>query len=456
MTIVILHYNQSDRDLGHTARNLMRRMLSPLCGLDQMIGFVSKSAGEARFVVAGAELTGVHLLRQEPQPKPGFYHIGGMGVILDEAIIRTLGETVERYCQLISEVGQSASIRFATYRDMEKLGVPILAAEKLRLFAPDQFAAKGFPFASLDPDAPLGWIPAHSVFDDETVWVPAQLVLVGYTIKRAKGEPWLSSAVTTGTAAHVDYERAFNNAILELIQIDAAMGHWYANSNALEIILDDRVAWLSSLIERSFPRRAPPPRFFWLPNADLPGATVACLITSNGDEMPAVGVGLGVASDLGEALYKALLEALGVAQLAKLTTFELSPLFRKPDDVGQGKVYDLDSNVVHYAAPENTGPLWAKFTRGGRIAASQLPPGIAGNMQTQITTMVDAFKATGKDLYFLDLTTSDARELGFRTVRLWSSDTLALCLPGAPPALHPRFLAYGGFQRADEYPHPYP
>jgi len=68
--------------------------------------------------------------------------------------------------------------------------------------------------------------------------------------------------------------------------------------------------------------------------------------------------------------------------------------------------------------------------------------------------LIAAFKETGKELAFLDLTTPDIADLGFRVARVWSPDTLSLSLPSAAPVLHPRFRAYGGVIR--ESPHPYP
>ncbi|MEO3807282.1 hypothetical protein [Nonomuraea sp. B1E8] len=57
-------------------------------------------------------------------------------------------------------------------------------------------------------------------------------------------------------------------------------------------------------------------------------------------------------------------------------------------------------------------------------------------------------------MLYADLTTRDARALGFTVARVWSPDTLSACLASAPPAAHPRFAAYGGIVRND--PHPYP
>jgi hypothetical protein len=86
--------------------HLTRRMLSPLCGLDRRVGYVLRGRHGPRFLVAGGELTGVHVLLGEPEP--GSYHIGGTGVFPREALVRTLGETVERYAQFVAPLARYA------------------------------------------------------------------------------------------------------------------------------------------------------------------------------------------------------------------------------------------------------------------------------------------------------------------------------------------------------------
>lgn len=76
---------------------LLRTLLNPMVGINQHIGCVLKSANEPRIITVGAELTGVHMLAGIEYPGPGAYHVGGSGCCEDEALIKTLGESIERY-----------------------------------------------------------------------------------------------------------------------------------------------------------------------------------------------------------------------------------------------------------------------------------------------------------------------------------------------------------------------
>ena len=68
--------------------------------------------------------------------------------------------------------------------------------------------------------------------------------------------------------------------------------------------------------------------------------------------------------------------------------------------------------------------------------------------------LIDAFESSQKDLFYTDISSLEAKELGFHIARVWSKDLISLSLPSAVPVLHPRFQAYGGVKH--EYPHPYP
>src|SRR5579871_2404261 len=81
---------------------LLKKILNPLCGVVQEMGFIRRASRESRVIISGADLTGVHILLNQPHPGRGAYHIGGAGLHLNEAIIKTLAESLERYSQLVA------------------------------------------------------------------------------------------------------------------------------------------------------------------------------------------------------------------------------------------------------------------------------------------------------------------------------------------------------------------
>jgi len=193
------------------------------------------------------------------------------------------------------------------------------------------------------------------------------------------------------------------------------------------------------------------PTFFWIPNADLPGFTIACLYLNEAGGKPAVAVGLGCALQLPEAIYKAWLEAAGVRQLAAMALIELPLTAQKLRTIARG-IYDLDTNVCWYADGRGADLVRERFASSNPLAASELPPDGPRETPAAIAHLVSAFDETGKEVYQQDLTTPDIAELGFVVERVWSPDTLSLCMPSAPPAAHGRFQAYGGLAHGHPAP----
>ncbi|MBA3812424.1 MAG: YcaO-like family protein [Caulobacteraceae bacterium] len=441
----------SSGDVPAGTARLLRRMLCPLTGLTQAIGFVLRDPMEPRLAVAGGEMTGVHMLRGSRPPKPGAYHIGGCGTTYAEALIKTLGETIERYSHFAA-LADGLAVTLTTSRMARADDTPSFVPDGSALFSGEQYRRPGFPFEPLSEDREIGWVRARSLIDGAPVAIPAQQALVGYL--RSPGEPRFTAGVTTGSAAHTDPVKALRNALLEVVQIDAAIGLWHGAAKPVQIVLDERVAAAGRAIDRTLHPHGPSLRFFWLPNPDLVGLSVACLVES--PAAPHVALGLGCDLRLSQAIYKAFLEGVAVAHLAKIILFRQRVEEAAAAAAADHAVtfYDLDSNVGHYASGADGEVIRSRFPGRTPIAASRVAPDAGGSPSQDVARLIEAFAATSKRLALLDLTTPDVADLGFAALRVWSPDTLCLPLPSAPPLLHPRFAAYGGV--ALDRPHPYP
>jgi thiazole/oxazole-forming peptide maturase SagD family component len=449
-----LSFNRHGRELCGGTGLLLKRMLSPLCGLDQRIVLSLLAEASPHMASIGAELTGVHVLLGLPPPPIGSYHIGGVGLSLDNAIVRTLGESVERYAQLTAAIYQEHIIRFTTRDALAAAGHRVLKTQQLVMFDAAQHARPNFPFTPFRPDMPIGWVEGSSLFGGDACWIPAQAAFVGYLARSHLGESRIVSGVTTGSAAHRTHDRALLNAILELVQIDCAMGHWFSSWPAHPVLFDERVEIVKEIIQKRAGIRGAPPEFFWIPSPDLPGFVIACMVRRQGGGLPAAAVGLGCSLRLAEALYKAWLEAVGVANLVVINLLQAETAKISMLAENEPEIYDLDTNVAWYAVGHGAERLHERFIDGKVMTAAALPDDVRMEPISAVDHLVGAFRNTGKDLYHWDLTPCDVSELGLVVDRVWSPDTLNISLPSAPPVLHPRFMDYGGVSHVQ--PHPYP
>lgn len=415
-------------------RALRARLVSDLTGLSPSAAFLLRGAGAPRVVVATGRLA--HIEPLAGLSGRGVHHISGAGLDVEGATIAVLAETVERYAQYAAAAALQPRIVYASARSMAAGADAIVL---LRRFSDEQLARPGFPFSALSAHDSIGWVPAITQPRGSLCWLPAQDALLGY--QPIQPEPRFTFGVSTGTAVHTTPKLAKVNCLLELIQIDAAMGNWFGarRPRALDLEESERTRAVAALVRRHLQFGGPVPHFYWLPSPDLPGLTIAAVIES--PEPPVAVVGLGCAPDLEPAVLKAFLEANAVARHARL----LAPM-TQPPAIPDG-LYDLDANVAYYASEMRT-TFRERFASCPEVNADDLPED-AGEVD-----LVSAFAAAGKRLAFVDLTTPDVAALGLHAARIWSPDTLMLSLPSAPPALHPRWAAYGGIQNLA--PHPYP
>jgi thiazole/oxazole-forming peptide maturase SagD family component len=440
--------------IKYQSEKLMKKILSPFCGLSQEIGYVSRIQSDKRLMIGSSALTGIHVLFNRPNPGRGAYHIGGTGILPNESMIRILGETIERYAQLISDFSFASRLKFASYKEMLQMSEPVLPFEACSFYSDNQLNRPGFPFNKISFDSKLSWIKMVSLNDPVATWVPAQFILVGYDIRRKDGEPWITSAVTTGTAAHVDYASAFRAALLELIQLDSVMGHWYSSWKAYEIEMDERTANLNKLINQYSIASRHTYRFYYIPNPDLAGFSIACVYIQD-TALPRVVIGLGADLLLENAMYKAFLETVASVGLARMLIFKGKyQLDKHISPIDPDQLYDLDRNVEYYGCGKAFHFIEDRFLNMHKIKASDLPSDKGGNQQEQVNHLINTFVKNNKRIYWLDLTNVEAKSLGFRVARVWSPDTLSLCLPSAPQSMHSRFNDYGGIEH--EHPHPYP
>lgn len=429
-------------------QKLLSELVSPITGLDKQLGFIHRSSRDPKIISLGAVLTGVHTLFGTPDPGPGAYHIGGSGLCVEEAMIKTLAESVERYSHFMVNYSDKFECVYKSYRDMKASDQNVIDLTLLQLFSEKQFNQEHFPFQSYNQESLVGWVKLSDLNHGKNVWVPAQMLFVGYSLNHNHHEMRHFPSVTTGTAVHTDYDQALLNALMELIQIDATMGHWYSKSIAPKILLDNRARFMKNILQKCANFATYQAEFYYLSNIDLPGHVVACVFM-NENAIPRVSIGLGADFSLNTSLYKAYLEACGVLQLSKLNLFNFETSEKKSSTFN-----DLDNNVRYYAAGNSSELIEQKFSNSKFVPASILPKYEFNHIKESIQFIQSHFSETNKDLFSYNLECKESKSLGLHSLRLWSPNLLSLAIPGAPPVKHPRFDDYGGF--GSDALHPYP
>lgn len=447
--------------LDSETRRLLARACSPFVGLVRDLVYAAYDEGGPSAHTFLPDVPEFHRLAGI-QTKPQ-YHLGGYGFTLREAARRAVGESIERSAHVLYVVEHRDTIRYSSLDAMREAEDCFVDPNSLAHFTHDQRNRPDFPFRYIRSDEMIGWAPMLDLNSRCQTWLPLQVLVTGYA---THNEHRAVPAMTTGTASHLDISQSFQGALLELLQLDSAMGHWYSGRSASHLVLSEkdspRIARLmqqnSCMLDRSGGRF----EFYLLPNPDgVPMYSVACAYRS--EQYPALALGLGASLDLERAIYSSLYETIPIAMIALMEAVRV--LFDFPEDgevkrkftnlkaayanFDGAKVSDLETAVGANAMPDRAESLFpARFDPENTVDFCDADRGTVGFSQL-LAAVLEKHK-----LYAMDLGFSDAARLGFRVTRLYSPTLIPLCFPSFPEEAHPRFAVYGGVNNTA--PHPYP
>lgn len=433
---------------------LWENLVSPFCGIVQNLFVFHRQAFDPKGIAITAQLNQVALFRGIKDSIN--YHIGGMGMMREEAMKKCLAESYERYIPVIFDAERKFPSFFGSYSSLHEKsqsefftnGEPkdlILESETFVYFSAHQYRKENF-FTEFNAQTKLNWSRVPELIQKNNIWIPTQLLFFSYLPKTHLGERRINHVVSTGTAVHRNFRNCILNSLLEIIQIDTAIGHWYTGYQAFKIDLTNRTAHLQKIITKSIEHNNVQIEFYWLPQTEFSIFTVICMGKS--DRIPFYSFGLGADLSLEAAMYKAYLEFYGTRLLGQSLA-----ILNQEKKVNSAHIQNLDDNVLFYATQKKNKAIPLKFSGVSSVKDSDLPPDLQWTESQIIKILIEQFADTGKNLIGINFTTEESKSLDLVATKLWSPQLLTVPLPSAVPTNHKRFLDYGGIQH-DE-PHPY-
>lgn len=447
----------------HPAFHHVLREFASLCGqqcgiTEAVIAPVAAVRGEPYLAAVTGRMPAYHrLVLRDPQ-KEMQYHLSGYGLYPEEAVVRFLGESVERYAAVMAAGVCSDRIVYASRAELEGQGT-VLPLEYLNLLAPDQQRRLASLIHDFAPDAadagdPLAWVRCPSlVRPGEEVWVPAQLFFLAFRPQAGHPHKTVVPSFSTGTAAHRTAIQALVNALIEAIQTDAFVIRWYARLPARRVVVDDPA--VLEVLDRL--GLGPDSAYeiialdYGLP--DLPLPVFGVFLRRKDTRIPHVTFGVQGGWDPRRALVRAVMEAQAVQSLG---------LFKALFDpvsyhiaVSDSAYTDLDTNVLFFASDqrsEEKDRLLAEAV-AGEVALSEFPQG-PRDPEDQLAGLVQAVARVSRYAVFLDITPPELHPRGWHVMRVLIPELVPMCLPGFPYEQHPRLRQFGGV--CNPYPHPLP
>lgn len=405
------------------------RLVSDRTGIISKIDFEELFPGEPDVYSAHSEPANVSVLCGQE----ALNHGDAASISPERAMIKSVGECVERYC---SGQYEEKSLVLSTYEELE---IDAVDPQTFSLYSNKQYSQENFPFSPLTPQKPLRWAQGHSLRDDVSRWVPAGFVYVPYLFDAPKETPYFNP-ISTGLACGPDTSWALYKSILEVIERDTFMLVWKNRLSQPRLdpwsSNDPFVRQLLRVLEY-VPLDCEV--FYLTSNIKVP---VIIVILKNSSGVPYTTMGIGADLDPNRALAQALEEAyltfLGMSRYAKLRkNYKPEPNF---EDIKNPTLHAL----AHAVCPELRSSLNFLTSSDTQLSFDALSNLSTDSKVDNVQTLVEMLADKDFDVISYDLTTLDIDEVGFKVVRS--------VIPGMQPLDINHTRRYEGGKRLYEVP----
>ncbi|MBS4054613.1 MAG: YcaO-like family protein [Thermaerobacter sp.] len=385
----------------HASLARLNALVSPYTGVVRQLFEILPAVDDARAFYFSTVATASDDLLGGPCNKNN----GGGHYNREIAIAAAIGEAVERYsCTYISK----QRLILSTAKD---LGFLAVCPETFSLFDGWQYTQAKFPFKQFNIDTKVHWVDGFSLPDGEVVFLPAEMVYLGYDA--SKEGTSIGYSTSSGLACGPTLEEAILSALLEAIERDAFMLTWL-NRLSLPVVDLTTDATVAKEIEQQLT-----PAGLQHSVIDMSifcGVPTALGIVRNvNSELGVFTVGAASATSMASATRKALLEAYQTRTWARSTQLEQPRRSFQPDF---SDIRTFDDHILFYAHAKNARHVAFLDAAEAQVSLESTRP-IAGDTAfDRIVEVTRRLKAKGLTAYAVDVTSPDIRQAGMHVVKV--------------------------------------
>lgn len=336
------------------------------------------------------------------------HHGFGISAIPERAVIKAIGECIERYAAFPPD---HRALVFGSRATISQT-CRAVAPGSFALFSPAQYADQALPFEHPACQRPMHWVKGVSLTCGDPVLVPASFVFVPYDsrITSYASDPCFATPISTGLACGQTYGAAVYRGLLEVIERDAFMLSWRHELSMPTLDTRQFRGALTQSLLRAV-GAIPVSCVVKLATVDISVSVVLVMLTATTPRFPLFAMGAGADFDTEQALVLALEEAL-------LCYSGLSRV-ESPQEVDERAELARGVNAValHGLAHARDASLQAmrhclvKPTAFASDALTARRDGTLGDL-------VQELNEKGYEAIAVDLTPEDIDEAGFKVVRV--------------------------------------
>lgn len=382
------------------------------------------------------------------------YHLSGYGIYRDEAIIRLLGEGVERYALFTANLYFEEKLKYASYNQLkEKYPNNVIPFAYVKIYSDEdcnKLNSLGI-LENITEDDILSWVLLPSLFDREKeYYVPAQNFFLSHIIRREKKEKVFIGGFSKGSASHKNIKLALKSAITEIVECDACMIKWYTESKVKEVVIDDDV--LNETINTILSDINYKIRVFDYTIDKKLGYVFTVMLINKNEKSPYIVVGASSGLNPKKVIYRAFMEALAI-----LTLNINGPLSMPADylETKYQKTYlNLDSNVNYWASLDDKDKK-LRFINSKVTEKIELRKYKNLEENTDLEYLFNGLYNISKYAVYLDITPTEISDKDLHVMRVYVPELVQMSMPAFPYSKHPRIIKNGGISN-NEFPHPLP
>lgn len=372
----------------------------------------------------------------------------GCGFHWEDAILGTIGETLERYASTFYDINESI---YSTYSNLQHQAIH---PNQFTLFHPKQYASiANFGMEPFTENTPLNWFPTIDLTNGKETYLPGQIIYLPFS----RDEKNITISTSTGLAAHTNYYQAILSGLHEAIERDSFVLTWMHQLVPPKIKITKEI---QQYLDKHFPAKYS--WHFFDISYDLNIPTVLGFCFGESDFGKFIAVGASCRATYGHALQKSIQEIGQAIPYFRYLLSEKSD-WTPSDDYNLIQSFE-DHSILYTKRPD----LWSIFDRWIQAEECKfinLYEKNTLNNQQQIRRIVQIMKDKGYAVLFKDLTTPDIRQLGFFSIKVFIPQLIPLSgvyslyfLGGERLYNVPKSLGYQtlSFEELNKYPHPFP
>jgi ribosomal protein S12 methylthiotransferase accessory factor len=312
-----------------------------------------------------------------------------------------------------------------------------VAPHRFALFSDEQYAGEAFPFEPFTDDTPVRWVPATSLESGSPSSVPAAAALLPYMVADGTGEAWIQPSSPIGLACACSRDEAVRSAICDVIKHDALAVCWNGQLSPPHVRIETLSDENYGLVER-FEAIGRVTALNITLDTGVPAFLLCLECPADGAPAMVFGAGCDLDPDLAFRL------ALDDLALSLRLCQDVSEARERRAQADRDVVGPRLDRLAFWCEHAHRSYAAFLFASSERLEFEEVCAGEAVAPPGDSRGLAAALGAAGFEVFVVDLTTSDLRELDVSAVRA--------VIPGLQPLFGAPYAPALGGRRLREIP----